>query len=76
MKTLIIYEMVPEETKLFLVDGDRSDLDGHFVNSTGPDIPEAIEAELVSADTWGKELKTPLTMDVVGLVVVRCGFFL
>lgn len=79
MKTLIVYSLIPEETKFFLVDGDRRELNGLFINST-EDIPEHLEDELSSGTEWGTELETPLVLDVVdddcGFVIVNCGFVL
>jgi hypothetical protein len=81
IKTLIVYELVPEDTKFFLVDGDRSDLDGCFVNSIDWDtnLPEKIGEEVGDGDKWGEPLKTPLSLtfkEGEKLRVVHCGFLL
>lgn len=75
MKTLIIYELIPEETKFFVVEGDRSDLDGCIVNSTADKkFSDKIRDEVSSA-LWGEELKTPLMISEPHRVV-HCGFML
>ncbi len=73
MKTLIVYEMVPEETKFFVVEGDKRYLDGKFVNSTD-ELSEEVLNEL-SEPKWGDELNTPLALEGIGFVV-HCGVFL
>lgn len=76
MKTLIIYEEVPDRTRLFLVDGDRRDLNGHFVNSTA-NIPENIHNELCDPERFfGKEVKPPVAYSGDMLYIVHCGFLL
>lgn len=82
MKTLIVYELVPEDTKFFIVDGDRSDLNGCFVNTTEGErkFSQEILDEVSSASGWGEALKPPLEFFPKGipdgLVVVHCGFIL
>lgn len=81
MKTLIIYELVPEDTKFFIVDGDRSDLNGCFVNTveSSRKFSQEIQDE-VSAASWGEAIKPPLTFQPKGipdgLIIVHCGFIL
>ena len=80
MKTLIVYELVPEETKFFVVDGDRSDLNGHFVNTVNWEstIPPDLHDQLSEPEQhFGAPVKMPLTWPWKdGLVVVHCGFLL
>lgn len=76
---MIVYELVPEDTKFFLVPGDRSDLNGCFVGAIMAEtFTQEIQDEVGSADTWGPELKTPLELGDFGEVyrVVHCGFML
>lgn len=77
MKTLIIYELVPEETKFFVVKGDRAELDGLFVNSIGAEkFSKSLREEVATAD-WGAPLKTPLLVAEHGITrIVHCGFIL
>lgn len=79
MKTLIVYSLIPEETKFFLVEGDRRDLNGLFVNSTD-DIPEELEEEIAQGNRWGGELLIPAALDLQidgpQLLIVHCGFVL
>lgn len=74
MKTLVIYELVPEETKFYILDGDRSDLNGHFIN--GADVPSELAEELSNA--WeGREVQAPVVLDPKETwTVVICGFIL
>lgn len=76
MQTLIVYEIVPEETKFFLVPGDRSELHGCFCNTVGVEkkFSKKIVAE-VSEPAWGEELKLPFRLDA-DTKVVNCGFVL
>lgn len=82
MQTLIVYELVPESTKFFLVDGDRSDLNGCFVNTveTSRNFSQEIQDEVSAASTWGEGLKTPLKITQLAgegeLIIVHCGFIL
>lgn len=78
MKTLIVYETIPDgETKFFLVDGDRFELDGCFINTVGVEkkYTAKILAEVSTAEVWGVPLKTPFMMTGTQPVrVVNCGF--
>lgn len=75
MKTIIVYEMVPEKTQFFMVDGDRSELNGCFINTKdGERFSEAVQAE-VSEAKWGKELLPPFELSGPAKIV-HCGFFL
>jgi hypothetical protein len=76
MKTLVIFELVPEETKLYLFEGDRRELNGHFIN--GEPVPQAIEAELGKigeGEYKANEVQAPIKLDSETFVVV-CGFYL
>ncbi len=78
MKTLIVYEIVPEQTKFFLVDGDRSDLNNCFVNTveTGRAFSQEIQDEVGAANTWGEALRPPLKLNEPVLRVVSCGIII
>ena len=77
MKTLIVYELVPEETKFFIVEGDRSDLNGCFVNSKrAEEFSPAIREEVGRGDQWGAAVETPITSSGEIQRIVHCGFFL
>jgi hypothetical protein len=75
MKTLIVYELVPEQTKFFLVDEDASRLNGCFENTVGCEkkFSKAVRDE-VSLGAWGNEVQLPLTL--TDTIVVHCGFML
>jgi hypothetical protein len=77
MKTLIVYELVPEKT-FFLVDGDRSELHGCFINTESAEkFSEAIREE-VSDAKWIPEVQLPFDTSALQetLKVVHCGFIL
>lgn len=81
MKTLIVYEEVPESVKFFLADGDRSALNECFVNSTdskkfAPEVRQEV-GDGARNEHW-TEVKLPLRFDLQEqeIIVVHCGFFL
>lgn len=79
MKTLIVYELVPEETKFFIVDGDRSELNGCFVNTEDEEkFSAAIRREVgdISQNEHWAEVKAPVSLSGGDFVVVHCGFVL
>ncbi len=84
MKVLVVYEMVPEETKFYIVEADAVDLEwmkathGYFVNQA--DIPPAIakaldkmSAFLETVESLSAEL--PITLNGVDLLI-HTGFLL
>ena len=74
MKSLVIYEMVPEETRLYLLDGDYSRFSGHFVNTTN-EIPEDIAEQLSNGFDEKFRVESPVKLDSETIVVL-CGFIL
>lgn len=80
MKTLIVYELVPEATKFFLTEGYRSELHGCFINSQGPE-QKGFSAEIRKevGDGSDNEHWTEVKMPFIcseEIVVVHCGFIL
>lgn len=80
MKTLIVYENVPEgPTLFFFTDGDRQELNGCFVNTVksaefDPKIREEV-GNGVENEHWSL-VKAPLVLPVQNqqITVVNCGF--
>lgn len=80
-KTFIIYELVPEETKFFVADGHRSELDGCFINTKSQEEFSLKVREEVSAGSENEHwipVTLPFVMDgtAASFVAVHCGFML
>jgi hypothetical protein len=43
MKTLIVFQEVPERTVFIVVDGDHSHLNGVFINNASPDHTNSVK---------------------------------
>lgn len=80
MKTLIVYELIPESTQIYLVDGDKRNLHNKFINYTEEDeMTDAEVEELTNQNDWGEPIyndeqpgaiKLPKTDE---LYIVVCG---
>lgn len=81
MKTLIAYVQIGDETRFFLTDGDRSELNGCIANATEMDgYSAAIRSEVANGaenEHWS-EVQVPLRLPLQEqeIIVVYCGIFL
>ena len=82
MKTILIFEEIPEKVSFIVLDGDYSRFEGVYVNGT--DTPE-LNSELLSIifniDTGEPNVKMldKFPTDIVKTtycIVIRCGFLL
>ena len=78
MKTVLIYDTLEAEITFYVVDGDRSHLNGKYVNSVDTSEKDSDEiCELVFDENWNtKESLKEFPVDEVknGALVVVVGF--
>lgn len=82
MKTVFIYELIPEELKFFVVDGNYSELNNVYINEVRQDeVKTQILHDLIYDDEGNVlvEYSNDFPIDIVkneDCIVIRCGFYL
>lgn len=79
MKSLITYQLIPDDCKFYLVDGDFSRLNGCIINLESESNYSEADRDLVSdpSQVFGKELTLPFVLpEGEKIILVTCGFML